>query len=403
MLPFFFNALQKNSTNEINEILTNEQGISVLANTPLSNTFALEIILSRLSNSPNTFVQIIYHIIKDNHYAIFLFVVISVFILTMIIRFMLYLFTVRNTRQNIFKRFIRSFLSPRLIWTGFLFGIMVGVDVLRIHEPFAHFVKCCILSILLWIFYAITNRIFIIYARAVPIYKSKNARIKFFRNKNVFIVFSRTIHALWFLMFITVLLGLWGVELGPILAGLGIVGIVVGLALQDSFSHVIGGLSLMLDETYSEGDIVSLDGKYEGIIFQIGYRSTKLRTYDEEIIIIPNGVLAKMAILNLSLPVRRCRINLFYKTYASDGTPEEIKDILLQAAKSSSATLHHPEPYVFFLEPEGSLYNFRLSCYCYSPMEKMSAKDDVQQEVVKAFTEKGIRFGIPENTTYIHK
>ncbi len=402
MLPFFFKAFQ-NNVSKTNEILTNEQGVEALSDTPLSNTLALEIIFSKLSTSSNSFLQILYNIIKDNPYAIFLFIVISVFILTMIIRVILHLFTVRSTKKNIFKRFIKIFLSPRFIWIGFLLGIIVGVDILGIYKPIAHFIKGCLLSVLLWIFYNITDRLFLVYTKAILIYKSKGTRIKYFRNKNIFIVFSRIVHALWFLVFLTVLLGLWGVELGPILAGLGIVGIVVGLALQDSFSHVIGGLSLMLDETYSEGDIVSLDNQYEGIIFQIGYRSTKLRTYDEEIIIIPNGVLAKMVIINTSLPVRRSRINLFYKTYSSEATPEEVKELLLQAARSSSATLRHPEPYVFFLEPEGSLYSFRLSCYCNSPSEKMSTKDSVQQEVVRLFTERGIRFGIPENTTYLHK
>lgn len=408
MFPIILQKLQASLASNTNTTIDKSniidpQATEILSNTALSNSFVIELFTTLMANSQNTLVQIIYIIIKDNPYAIFLVIVISVFLITIFLRLIIYIFTQKpkNMQKHLGKRIINTFLSSRFIWTGLLLGVIIGVDVLSIPRPIANFVKGCTLSILLWIFYNITQKLITIYTRAILIYHSRGAKLKFFKNRNVFIVLSRSIHALWFILFVTILLGLWGVELGPILAGLGIVGIVVGLALQDSFSHIVGGVSLMLDETYTEGDYVILDNKYEGIIFQIGYRSTKLRTFDEEIIVIPNGVLSKMIIMNLSQPVKRTRINIFTKTYATDATPHIVKDLLKQASKNTPGVLRYPEPYVFFLKPEGSFYHFRLNFYISSPLNKLSAIDAAQQEIVRLFQEHNIRFGLEENLVHL--
>ena len=406
MFPALLKKLQSSAVVATNTDISNiidPEAVATLSNTTFSNTMLLEIAVSLMAKSSNSLIKIIYNIIQENPYAIFLFVVISVFILTIFLRLIIYIFTQKpkNMKKHLGRRIFHTFLSSRFIFTGLLLGIIVGVDVLAIPKPIAHFIKVSIFSILLWVFYVITNKIINIYTRAILISHKPGTKMKFFKNKNAFIVISRAIRATWFLFFITILLGLWGVELGPILAGLGIVGIVVGLALQDSLSHLVGGVSLMLDETYSEGDYVILDNKDEGIIFQIGYRSTKLRTFNEEIIAIPNGVLSKMIITNLSQPVKRSRVNLFYKTYTEDGDINKIKDLLLHAATITPSTLTYPAPYVFFLEPKGNLYSFRLSFYISTPMNSMSATDAVQQEVVKLFANNRIRFGIDENIVHL--
>ncbi len=401
MLPAILKKLQNNTIVQSNII--DPESVDILSNTSLSNTMLLEVAISLMAKSPNSIIQIIYHIIKDNPYAIFLFVVISVFIFTVFLRFLFYIFTQKskNMKKHLGRRIFNTLLSSRFILIGFLLGIIIGVDFLRIPSPIANLIKGCMFSILLWIFYVITNKIISIYTRAILISHTHGAKIKFFKNKNAFIVIARACHITWFLFSVTILLGLWGVEIGPILAGLGIAGIVVGLALQDSLSHIVGGVSLMLDETYTEGDYIILDNKNEGIIFQIGYRSTKLRTFDEEIIAIPNGLLSKMVITNLSQPVKRIRVNLFYKTYAEDASVEQIKELLIQAVTNTSAILIYPAPYIYFLEPKGNLYSFRLSFYISSPLNKMFTTDLVQQEIVRLCSVHHIRFGIDENVIHI--
>ncbi|MGL4367597.1 MAG: mechanosensitive ion channel family protein [Brevinemataceae bacterium] len=367
-------------------------------------TETLQFMIEKMSHSPYTIIRIFSNIIEDNHYAIFLFTVMTVLIFTIIIRFTIYLFS-RNGKSrtlHIGRRIVKMLFSRDFIWTGLLLGITLGIDVLDISDILKILLRNFSLSILLWIVYSFSKKIINLYFRSILIFHSANANTKLFRNKNILIVLYRALLVTWFLIIVTILLGIWGVELGPILAGLGIAGIVVGLALQDTLSHIVGGISLMLDEAYSEGDYIALEDGKEGIVFQIGYRSTRLRTFDEEIIMIPNGVLAKMIIRNLSQPVKRVRVTKFYSTLASDASPEEIKRLLIQATLNISSVLRYPEPYVFFIEPKGNLFIFRLNFYIRNPINKLTITDLVQQEIVKLFHEKNITFGIEESFTHIN-
>ncbi len=406
MLQTLLRMLQNPTTNSStgNKLLSDPTNTS-LSNTSLSNHPALDLATSVIDYAPPTVANILYSIAQDNPYVIFLFIVIAFFAFTVCLRLFFYIITKtsKKSRKHIPKRIWALLWSPQLIWTGFILGIIMGVDVLGLHKSLEHFIRSCLLSILLWMFYRITQRILHVYSRAILIFRAPGSKMKFFKNKNIFIVISRMTNAAVFLMFTTILLGIWGVELGPILAGLGIVGIVVGLALQDTLSHILGGVSLMLDEVYSEGDYISLDNNISGTIFQIGYRSTKIRSFNEDIIVVPNGALSKMTITNYSQPIKKTRVVKFYKTYAEDATPQEVKDILEKVAKSTHLVLKHPEPYAYFLEPIGNVYSFRLCFYVNSPLIQASVSDTIQQEIVTAFKEHTIRFALEEKVTYFQK
>ena len=88
----------------------------------------------------------------------------------------------------------------------------------------------------------------------------------------------------------------WGIEIGPLLASLGIAGIAIGFAVKDSLANIFGGIQLIVDKTFKVGDKVELSDGTVGVIQDISLRSTRIRTYDNELIIIPNGKMANEAI-----------------------------------------------------------------------------------------------------------
>ncbi|MGL4389130.1 MAG: mechanosensitive ion channel family protein [Brevinema sp.] len=392
----FLNPSFGSQTNEITNILNSPDN---LKSTVSSDAF-INLLNQSMSQSSNKFIQTIYHVIHDNPYAIFLFIVLSALLSTLILRSCIYLFTAHKKKRYIFKKLWRMFMSPLSLWVGMVFGMIVGLDAFILPKIIKYTIQTSLLSILLWIIFSRAQKLFDLYIRGILIYKAYENRLRFFKNKNILTVLHRTIGIAWFLIFITILLGLWGVQLGPILAGLGIAGIVIGLALQDTLSHIIGGISLMLDDTYSEGDFIKIETGVEGAIVQIGYRSTKIKTFDEEIINIPNGVLSRMTIINLSQPFKRVRVTKFYQTVATDASPELVKDLLLQAVKSVPSILNYPEPYVFFMEPKGTMYVFRVNFFVSSHAVRLSQSDFVQQEIVRLFALHQIRFAIEER--YIH-
>jgi MscS family membrane protein len=132
---------------------------------------------------------------------------------------------------------------------------------------------------------------------------------------------------------IVFVLNVWGIEVGPMLAGLGIAGIAVGLALQPVLTNIIAGISIILDKSINEDDIIYVDDKIEGKVEKIGLRSTKLRTSNDETIIIPNSKLAENRVSNISIPEPKVRIIIpFSIAYGSD--IEKARKVVLNEIKT---------------------------------------------------------------------
>ncbi len=102
-------------------------------------------------------------------------------------------------------------------------------------------------------------------------------------------------------------LHIWEINITPYLAGVGLSGIVLGLALQDSLKNILGGINLMMDKTYQIGDKIKLESGEIGKIHDIGLRTTKLVTFDNEVVYIPNGYLANSRVSNFTHPDTKVR------------------------------------------------------------------------------------------------
>ena len=103
-------------------------------------------------------------------------------------------------------------------------------------------------------------------------------------------------------------LSVWGVEIVPLLGALGIAGLAVALALQPVLSNVFSGASIVLDKSVRVGDLVYLNQETKGKIVKVGMRSTKILTFDNEIIIVPNSKLADSMIQNVAQPNPKSRV-----------------------------------------------------------------------------------------------
>ncbi|MFA5992508.1 MAG: mechanosensitive ion channel family protein [Candidatus Pacearchaeota archaeon] len=161
---------------------------------------------------------------------------------------------------------------------------------------------------------------------------------------------------------IVFILDLWGFNVTSTLAGLGIAGIAVALALQPVLSNIFSGISIIFDKTINEGDIIYMDDKIEAQIIKIGLRSTKVRTSDDETIIIPNNKLADSKIVNESLPEPKIRIKIpFNVAYGSDIA--RVKKIVLGEINSIKGCLKSPPPSVKFLKMNESSLDFEARFY----------------------------------------
>ena len=124
---------------------------------------------------------------------------------------------------------------------------------------------------------------------------------------------------------IVAILELWGIKVGPVIAGLGLFGVAVALGAQDLFKNLISGIMILMERRFMIGDVIHVNGEAEGTVEQIGFRSTLIRQFDSNIVTVPNFKFAEQSFTNYSRRVhRRIKwiIGLEYRT-----TVEQLKNI----------------------------------------------------------------------------
>ena len=110
----------------------------------------------------------------------------------------------------------------------------------------------------------------------------------------------KSLKILIFILGLAAVLELWGIKIGPIIAGLGLFGVAVALGAQDLFKNLISGILVLVEKRFKIGDWIAVDGVIEGIVEKIGFRSTTIRKFDKSLAIIPNFQFAENAVVNVS-------------------------------------------------------------------------------------------------------
>ena len=110
----------------------------------------------------------------------------------------------------------------------------------------------------------------------------------------------KSLKILIFILGAAAVLELWGIKIGPIIAGLGLFGVAVALGAQDLFKNLISGILVLVEKRFKMGDWILVEGIIEGIVEKIGFRSTTIRKFDKSLAIIPNFQFAENAVINIS-------------------------------------------------------------------------------------------------------
>jgi len=110
----------------------------------------------------------------------------------------------------------------------------------------------------------------------------------------------KSLKILIFILGAAAVLELWGIKIGPIIAGLGLFGVAVALGAQDLFKNLISGILVLVEKRFRMGDWIKVDGIIEGVVERIGFRSTVIRKFDKSLAIIPNFQFAENAVINVS-------------------------------------------------------------------------------------------------------
>ncbi len=194
----------------------------------------------------------------------------------------------------------------------------------------------------------------------------------------------------------------WHVNISPLLTTAGIAGIAISLAVKDSLANILGGLQLVVDKTFKVGDKVSLESGELGVIMDIGLRSTKLRTYDNEMVYIPNGQLANARIKNYTVPDQSLRVNIpFGVEYGSD--TERVRRIVMQSVQKIELVQEIPEPAVQFIKMGDFSLDFVVRVWVNDYNQAYTAELLVTDAIYNALNQAGIGIPFPTHTIYMQK
>tara|TARA_B100001057_G_scaffold343880_1_gene344814 strand:+ start:981 stop:2108 length:1128 start_codon:yes stop_codon:yes gene_type:complete len=192
-----------------------------------------------------------------------------------------------------------------------------------------------------------------------------------------------------------------------LLAGLGLGGLAFALAAQDTIKNLFGSMVIFTDKPFGLGDRINYDG-HDGVIEEVGLRSTRLRRLDGHQVTIPNGELANKSIHNIAKRPFIRRIFTLGVTY--DTTPEKVsraKEILEDVLKDHEGMDPKGEmlPRVYFSEFSSSSLDFKCM-YWYHPAaywDYMKFSEWVNLEILRRFNEEGIEFAFPTQTIHLAK
>jgi MscS family membrane protein len=188
-----------------------------------------------------------------------------------------------------------------------------------------------------------------------------------------------------------------------IIAGLGIGGLALALAAQDSVKNFFGSVILFIDKPFEVGDRVIIDG-HDGPVEEVGLRSTKIRTLDGHLVTVPNGELANKTIQNIGKRPYIKRTASITITY--DTPPEKVERALaiLKGLLNNHEGMH-PDfpPRVYFSELNADSLNLMVLYWYHPPnyWDYMAFTETFNKEVFCRFNEEGIDFAFPTQTVYI--
>jgi MscS family membrane protein len=194
----------------------------------------------------------------------------------------------------------------------------------------------------------------------------------------------------------------WGVHITALIAGLGIAGLAVGLALQGTMANILGGLALIIDDTFNVGDTIHLDSGETGEIIHVGLRSTKILTDDAQLIVMPNSALANAKITNFSLPTPHLRIVIDVNA-AYGSNANKVRKVLLGSLKGVHGVMQHPEPIVHFKDMAESALQFQLKFFIDDYRNRADVRSEVVQRVYENLHLAGVEIPYPTRTLYVKK
>ena len=205
---------------------------------------------------------------------------------------------------------------------------------------------------------------------------------------------------------IAIILELFGIQIGPLVAGLGLFSVAVALGAQDFFKNLISGILIIGENRFQPGDRIEVPGQLHGIVDTIGFRSTIIKTFDTAPMIIPNKDLSDMRLINYgNMEYRRINwvINLIYSTSLED--LEKICDQISDHISNSDDFVDNPNQAHLVTINELGASSIDIGILCYSSVcgfsEFKKIKHRLIKNIIKIVDTNNSEFAYPSSSIFV--
>lgn len=204
------------------------------------------------------------------------------------------------------------------------------------------------------------------------------------------------------------ILEIWGIQVGPLIAGLGLFGVAVALGAQDLFKNLIAGLFVLGERRFLPGDWIAIDGVVEGTVEAIGFRTTTVRQFDKAPVYVPNSELTEHAVVNYSrMTYRRIKWSIGIRYDASADQLREIRAAIDTYLRENEAFVQ-PEDTSTFVRIDhfgGSSINILLYCFTKTTnwLRWLEIKEELLLKIKDIVEAAGTDFAFPSQSLYVEQ
>src|SRR3989344_6580449 len=314
-------------------------------------------------------------------------ILIAFFVGSYVVNFILFLIKklVSKTKTKLDDEIIRSLYKP-IRFLSIILGVFFAVYYIERDLKIDGISVTSILVnlIILWIAYTISRLISTTlkwYAKEIaPKTQSKV-------DDHLFPFVRKVITIIIFVIALVIILDRFGIQIGPLIAGLGVAGLAVALALQDTLSNFFAGVHILGDKPIRVGDFIKLESGQEGYVREIGWRSIRIETPDNNNLILPNSKLAQSIITNFSI-IKETNITIDVNvSYDSDVNLVEkiLIDSIKTVSKKNKIITKEFEPLVRLSAFGDNALNFKVVYQIDDYTQNAQVSSDIRKEILMQF------------------
>ncbi|HWI53263.1 MAG TPA: mechanosensitive ion channel family protein [Symbiobacteriaceae bacterium] len=213
-------------------------------------------------------------------------------------------------------------------------------------------------------------------------------------------LFRRLLSMLLYFIAASIIFDRFGYPITALVTTAGVASLAVALAAQETLSNMLGGLVILVDRPFRVGDVIELTDGKAGEVVEIGLRSTRIKQFDGNALVVPNKDMASTRVINYALPNHRAAIRQTITVdYRTD--VEQAKALLLQAMKSHPEILSDPEPGVWFTKFGEHGLDIFMSCWVVSYKERFRIADELNVRILAALRGAGVSVPFPQRDVHI--